>query len=81
MHLPIKKPFSKAQILFWLLCAIDGHAKNFSLFFRTNNRYKLTPFYDVISAYPLISPKGLQKQKVKMAMAWHGEQNKHYLLG
>ncbi len=21
----------------------------------------------------------MQKQKVKMAMAWHGEQNKHYL--
>lgn len=74
-----QKAFFKAQILFWLLCAIDGHAKNFSLFLEPDNRYKLTPFYDVISAYPLISPKGLQKQKVKMAMAWHGEQNKHYL--
>lgn len=74
-----QKAFFKAQILFWLLCAIDGHTKNFSLFLEPDNRYKLTPFYDVISAYPLISPKGLQKQKVKMAMAWHGEQNKHYL--
>lgn len=73
-----QKAFFKAQILFWLLCAIDGHAKNFSLFLEPDNRYKLTPFYDVISAYPLISPTGLQKQKVKMAMAWHGEQNKHY---
>lgn len=74
-----QKAFFKAQILFWLLCAIDGHAKNFSLFLEPDNHYKLTPFYDVISAYPLINPKGLQKQKVKMAMAWHGEQNKHYL--
>lgn len=74
-----QKSFFKAQILFWLLCAIDGHAKNFSLFLEQNNRYRLTPFYDVISAYPLISPKGLQKQKVKMAMAWHGEKNRYYL--
>lgn len=42
------------------------------------NRYRLTPFYDVMSAYPLIKHNGLQKQKIKMAMAWHGE-NKHYL--
>ena len=31
-----------------------------------------------MSAYPLIKHNGLQKQKVKMAMAWQGE-NKHYL--
>ncbi|QIW15948.1 serine/threonine protein kinase [Pasteurellaceae bacterium RH1A] len=73
-----RKHFLKAQIVFWLLCAIDGHAKNFSLFLEQGNRYRLTPFYDVISAYPLISEKTLQKQKVKMAMAWQGE-NKHYL--
>lgn len=73
-----RQAFFKAQILFWLLCAIDGHTKNFSLFLEPNNRYRLTPFYDVISAYPLIKPKGLQKQKIKLAMAWHGE-TKHYL--
>ncbi len=73
-----RKQFFKAQIIFWLLCAIDGHAKNFSLFLESDNRYRLTPFYDVISAYPLIKPNGLQKQKIKMAMAWHGENN-HYL--
>ncbi|WP_439256825.1 type II toxin-antitoxin system HipA family toxin [Lonepinella sp. BR2271] len=73
-----RKHFFKAQIVFWLLCAIDGHAKNFSLFLEQHDRYRLTPFYDVMSAYPLISPKGLQRQKIKMAMAWQGE-NKHYL--
>ncbi|MGC7589412.1 type II toxin-antitoxin system HipA family toxin [Bisgaard Taxon 46] len=73
-----RKHFFKAQIIFWLLCAIDGHAKNFSIFLEQGNKYHLTPFYDVISAYPLIKPSGLQKQKIKLAMAWYGE-NKHYL--
>lgn len=73
-----RKQFFKAQIVFWLLCAIDGHAKNFSLFLEPQGHYRLTPFYDVMSAYPLIKPNGLAKQKVKMAMAWQGE-NKHYL--
>jgi serine/threonine-protein kinase HipA len=27
-----RKDFFKNQILYWLLWAIDGHAKNFSLF-------------------------------------------------
>lgn len=69
--------FLKAQIVFWLLCAIDGHAKNFSIYLEPESRYRMTPFYDVVSAYPLISPKGLQKKKVKMAMAWQGK-NRHY---
>lgn len=73
-----RRQFFKAQILFWLLCAIDGHAKNFSLFLEPENRYRLTPFYDVISAYPLIANKSLSQQKIKMAMAWQGE-SKHYL--
>lgn len=73
-----RKLFFKAQIIFWLLCAIDGHAKNFSVFLKANNHYQLTPFYDVISAYPLISPSKLQQKKIKMAMAWRGK-NKHYL--
>lgn len=73
-----RKQFFKAQIVFWLLCAIDGHAKNFSIFLEPQGHYRLTPFYDVMSAYPLIKPNGLSKQKVKMAMAWQGE-NKHYL--
>lgn len=38
---------------FWLLAAIDGHAKNFSVFLLLGG-YHLTPLYDVISAWPLI---------------------------
>ncbi len=58
--------------MFWLLTAIDGHAKNFSIFL-TPGGYKLTPLYDVMSAspYPQLSP-----HKVKLAMAV-GE-NRHY---
>lgn len=29
-----RRAFFQAQVLFWMLCATDGHAKNFSLFIR-----------------------------------------------
>lgn len=57
--------FMKAQIVFWLLAAIDGHAKNFSIFL-TPGGYRLTPLYDVMSAAPY--PE-FPAQKVKLAMA------------
>jgi len=74
--------FMKAQVVFWLLAATDGHAKNFSIFLKPQG-YSLTPFYDVISAYPYFelgkdnSKISMQKQKIKMAMAVYGK-NKHY---
>jgi serine/threonine-protein kinase HipA len=57
--------FMKVQVVFWLLAAIDGHAKNFSIFI-TPGGYKLTPIYDVISASPY--PQ-LSEHKIKFAMA------------
>jgi len=69
--------FFRSQVIFWLLAAIDGHAKNFSLFIEPEGKYRLTPLYDIMSAYPLIAKKQLQKQKIKMAMALKGEKN-HY---
>ncbi len=57
--------FMKAQIVFWLLAAIDGHAKNFSIFLSPGG-YKLTPLYDVMSATPY--PE-FPVQKIKLAMA------------
>ena len=42
--------FFKAQILFWLIGATDGHAKNFSVFLSPGGGFRLTPFYDVLSA-------------------------------
>lgn len=69
--------FFKSQVMFWLLAAIDGHAKNFSLFIERKGQYRLTPLYDIMSAYPLIAKKQLSLQKIKMAMALTGK-NKHY---
>ena len=34
-----------------MLRAIDGHAKNFSLFLNPGGRFQLTPLYDVLSAW------------------------------
>ena len=73
--------FFRAQVLFWLLAAIDGHAKNFSLFIEPEGKYRLTPLYDIMSAYPLITKKQLQKQKIKMAMALKGENNHYHWYG
>lgn len=69
--------FFKAQILFWLLAAIDGHAKNFSLFIEPGSAYRMTPLYDVISAYPLMAQGSLPANRAKMAMAMKGR-NRHY---
>ena len=62
--------FALSQLMFWFLAATDGHAKNFSIFLRRDG-YELTPFYDLLSAWPVIGNKArqLQPQKVKMAMA------------
>ena len=38
-----RRTFFQAQVIFWLLCAPDGHAKNFSVFLRPGGRYQLTP--------------------------------------
>jgi len=72
--------FFKAQVLFWMLRAIDGHAKNFSLFLNPGGRFQLTPLYDVLSAWPVIGRRSGQwpQQKLRMAMAWFGEKNRYY---
>ncbi len=74
------RAFLKAQVVFWLLAAPDGHAKNFSLFHERGGRYRLTPFYDVLSAWPIVGHGAgkIPRQKLKMAMAVEGK-NRHYL--
>lgn len=73
--------FLCAQLLFWFLAAIDGHGKNFSLFMLPGGRYRMTPLYDVLSAWPLIGtePNCLAYKKTKMAMAVHSK-TAHYKL-
>jgi serine/threonine-protein kinase HipA len=74
-----RETFFRTQVLFWLLAAIDGHGKNFSIYIEPSGSYCLTPMYDVISAYPLMQSKVLSKQKVKMAMALRGTKKNNYL--
>jgi serine/threonine-protein kinase HipA len=76
-----KRAFAKAQMVFWMLAATDGHAKNFSLFHERGGTYRLTPFYDVLSAWPIIGngPRLLQWQKAKLAMAVRSR-NAHWKL-
>ncbi len=74
-----RREFMRTQLLFWMLAAIDGHAKNFSLFLLPGGAYRLTPRYDILSAYPVMGHgRGkLSPQKIKMAMAVTGK-NRHY---
>jgi serine/threonine-protein kinase HipA len=69
----------KAQLLFWMLAATDGHAKNFSIRILPAGRFQLTPLYDVLSAWPIIGSKANQipLQKARLAMAIHSR-NAHY---
>ena len=61
--------FLKAQVLFWLLGATDGHAKNFSLFLGPKGRFRLTPLYDVLSAQPSLECRKIERKQMKLAMS------------
>ena len=49
--------FFVTQLVFWVLAAIDGHAKNFSIAHLPGNTYRSTPLYDVLSAHPIIGTR------------------------
>jgi serine/threonine-protein kinase HipA len=69
----------RTQLLFWMLAATDGHAKNFSIRLLAQGRYRLTPLYDVLSAWPVTGSRQNQvhPKKLKLAMALRGK-SKHY---
>ena len=64
-----RKTVLKAQILFWLIGATDGHAKNFSIFLGPGGSYRLTPLYDVLSAQPSLDARQIERKQMKLAMA------------
>ena len=66
----------RANILFWLLGATDGHAKNFSIFLAPGGRYRLTPLYDVVSAQPSFDSGEIPRRTFKLAMSVG--RNRHY---
>nr|MDA3933583.1 HipA domain-containing protein [Gammaproteobacteria bacterium] len=69
--------FLKAQIIFWLIAATDGHAKNFSIFLMPGGRFRMTPIYDVMTALPNCSGGTIRRKQVRLAMAVG--KNRHYI--
>ena len=61
--------FLKSQIIFWLIGATDGHAKNASIFLGSEGRFQLTPFYDVLSAQPSLDGRQIERKQMKLAMS------------
>ena len=68
--------FLKAQVLFWLIGATDGHAKNFSIHLRSGGKFKLAPLYDVLTAQPAVDDAQIRHNKFKLAMSIGN--SKHY---
>jgi serine/threonine-protein kinase HipA len=66
----------KTQILFWLIGATDGHAKNFSIFLGPGGSFHLTPLYDVLTAQPSLDSGQIQRKVMKLAMSVGT--NRHY---
>ena len=64
-----QKAFLKAQIVFWLMGATDGHAKNFSIFLGAGGRFVLTPFYDVLTAQTFFDDRQSDRKSMKIAMS------------
>jgi serine/threonine-protein kinase HipA len=64
-----QRQFLKAIVVFWLLGATDGHAKNFSVFLSPGGRFRITPLYDVISAQPSADAGQIRRNKMRLAMA------------
>lgn len=68
--------FFKAQLIFWLLGATDGHAKNFSVFIGSGGTFHMTPFYDVLTAQPSLIARQIERKQMKLAMSVGN--NRHY---
>lgn len=68
--------FMRACILFWLIGATDGHAKNFSIFLAPGGRFRMTPLYDVLTTQPSLDSGQIPRRKFKLAMSVGS--NNHY---
>ncbi len=63
-----QRNFLKTQMLFWLIGATDGHAKNFSISLLPGGRYRMTPIYDVLTAEPALQAGSVTRRQMKLAM-------------
>ena len=66
----------KAVVLFWLIGATDGHAKNFSIALMPGGRFRMTPLYDVLTVQPSLDVGTLQIKDMKLAM--RAGKGRHY---
>ncbi|KIC08758.1 toxin HipA [Leisingera sp. ANG-M1] len=66
-----QRAFFRSQVLFWLLGATDGHAKNFSVALRPGG-FRMTPLYDVLSAQKAVDDGQIRQNRMRLAMAVDG---------
>lgn len=71
-----REAFMKAQVVYWLLAASDGHAKNYSIFLPPTGGFRMTPLYDVMSFQPIIDAGQLQERRLRVALSVG--KKKHY---
>lgn len=64
-----RRNFLKANIIFWLLGATDGHAKNFSVALSPGGGFRLTKLYDVLSLQPSVDTKLVRHKDFRLAMS------------
>ncbi len=64
-----RRSFLRAQIVFWLLAAVDGHAKNYSLRLLPAGQFRLAPLYDIVSVQPGLSRGELPADDAMMSLA------------
>lgn len=71
-----QRDFFKANILFWMIGATDGHAKNFSINILPGGRFRMSPLYDVLTAEPEYAANRIRRKDYKLAMKWG--KSRHY---
>lgn len=64
-----RRDFVKAQLVYFILAAIDGHAKNFSVRL-TRTGFESTPLYDVMNVHHACRKRTLEWEKMTLAMAF-----------
>ncbi|MGJ73771.1 type II toxin-antitoxin system HipA family toxin [Escherichia coli] len=54
----------------------ENETKNFSVFIQAGGSYRLTPFYDIISAFPVLGGTGIHISDLKLAMGLNASKGK-----
>ena len=68
--------FFTANVVFWLIGATDGHAKNFSLALLPGGRFHMTPLYDVLTVQPMVDSGTIRRNRFRLAMRM-GQSNRY----